>query len=122
MPPRSQLRQNYAWRLRNSGTVRTLVKIDGIEDEVRRLAAEFERHLGHGLKLATLGMCKEAGTFFKLLLAAASMTFRPVIVEPVKATLSTPGCAASAAPPMLPREGTQLRTPGGNLQAGERRV
>lgn len=29
-------------------------------------------------------------TFFKLLFAAASMILRPVIVDPVKATLSTP--------------------------------
>lgn len=58
---------------------------------------------------------KNALTFFKLLLAAASMILRPVIVEPVKATLSTSGCAAKAAPPTGPREGTVLITPGGKL-------
>jgi len=54
-------------------------------------------------------------TFFKLLFAAASMILRPVIVDPVNATLSTSGCAARAAPPTGPWEGTVLMTPGGNL-------
>jgi len=30
-------------------------------------------------------------------------------------TLSTSACSAKAAPPLGPRAGTQLRTPGGNL-------
>ena len=54
-------------------------------------------------------------TFLRLLFEAASMTLRPVIVEPVKATLSTSGCPARAAPPTGPREGTVLTTPGGKL-------
>src|SRR6185369_9168254 len=33
--------------------------------------------------------------------------------EPVNATLSTPGCAASAAPAVSPYPGTTLTTPGG---------
>lgn len=50
------------------------------------------------------------------------MILRPVIVEPVNATLSTPGWAESAAPPMWPRDGTQLSTPGGNLPRFQRIV
>jgi hypothetical protein len=46
--------------------------------------------------------------------AAACATARPVAVEPVKATLSTPGCAASAAPVSRDRPVTTLTTPGGN--------
>lgn len=57
--------------------------------------------------------CKQ--TFFKLLLAAASIIFRPVTVDPVNATLSTSLCAESAAPPTGPREGIVFTTPGGNL-------
>ena len=56
-------------------------------------------------------------TFFKLLFAAASMIFLPVTVDPVNATLSTSGCAAKAAPPIGPRAGMVLITPGGKLVA-----
>ena len=38
----------------------------------------------------------------------------PTSVEPVKATLSTSGCAASAAPAVSPNPGTTLTTPSGN--------
>lgn len=44
------------------------------------------------------------------------MILRPVMVEPVNATLSTSGCAARAAPPTGPKDGTVLTTPGGKLQ------
>lgn len=54
-------------------------------------------------------------TFFRLLLAAASIILRPVMVEPVNATLSTSRCEARAAPPTGPKEGTVLTTPAGNL-------
>jgi hypothetical protein len=54
-------------------------------------------------------------TFFKLLLAAASMTLRPVTVDPVNATLSTSMWADKAAPPIDPREGIVFTTPGGKL-------
>src|SRR5258708_11117499 len=37
----------------------------------------------------------------------------PVTCEPVNATLSTPGCEASAAPAVSPYPGTTLTTPGG---------
>ena len=37
----------------------------------------------------------------------------PTSVEPVKAILSTPGCATSAAPAVSPRPVTTLTTPGG---------
>jgi hypothetical protein len=37
----------------------------------------------------------------------------PVTCDPVNATLSTPGCAASAAPAVSPYPGTMLMTPGG---------
>jgi hypothetical protein len=47
--------------------------------------------------------------------AAAAMILRPVTVEPVNATLSTSICAASAAPPTGPSDGTVFTTPGGNL-------
>ena len=43
------------------------------------------------------------------------MIFLPVIVEPVNAALSTSGCAAKAAPPTGPSDGTVFGTPGGNL-------
>lgn len=46
--------------------------------------------------------------------AAACATARPVAVEPVKATLSTPGCPASAAPVSRDSPVTTLTTPGGN--------
>src|SRR5215470_4059608 len=49
-----------------------------------------------------------------MLSAAALATARPVAVEPVNATLSTPGCAASAAPVPRDRPVTTLTTPGGN--------
>ena len=45
--------------------------------------------------------------------AAALATARPVAVEPVNATLSTPGCAASAAPVSRDSPVTTLTTPGG---------
>ena len=45
--------------------------------------------------------------------AAAFTTDRPVAVEPVKAILSTPGCAASRAPATAPGPGTTLTTPSG---------
>jgi len=59
--------------------------------------------------------CTKEFAFFKLLLAAASMIFRPVIVDPVNATLSTSRWDARAAPPTGPRDGTVLTTPGGKL-------
>jgi glutamine synthetase len=37
----------------------------------------------------------------------------PVVCEPVKATFSTPGCEASAAPAVSPKPGATLTTPGG---------
>src|SRR5688572_27715654 len=46
--------------------------------------------------------------------AAACATARPVAVEPVNATLSTPRCAASAAPVSRESPVTTLTTPGGN--------
>ena len=45
--------------------------------------------------------------------AAVRMTSAPVRVEPVKATMSTPGCATRWAPVVGPSPGTMLRTPGG---------
>jgi hypothetical protein len=70
----------------------TLFQVSGLENEVRGLAAQFERYLmtgtmGHGvLRLGQKGL-----TFFRLLFAAASIIFLPVTVEPVNATLSTSG-------------------------------
>lgn len=55
-------------------------------------------------------------TFLRLLVAAAPRILRPVTVEPVKATLSTPLWAASAAPPTGPSEGMVFITPGGKLR------
>jgi len=46
--------------------------------------------------------------------AAACATARPVAVDPVNATLSTPGCPASAAPTSRDWPVTTLTTPGGN--------
>jgi len=45
--------------------------------------------------------------------AAACATARPVAVDPVNATLSTPGWPASAAPPSRDWPGITLTTPGG---------
>ena len=45
--------------------------------------------------------------------AAACATARPVAVDPVNATLSTPLCAASAAPVSRDRPVTTFTTPGG---------
>src|ERR1700751_6451752 len=47
------------------------------------------------------------------LFAEAWTIFCPVRCEPVKATLSTPGWAASAAPAVSPYPGTMLTTPAG---------
>src|SRR5688500_11571001 len=55
-------------------------------------------------------------TFFMLPVAAVVIC-RPTSVEPVKATLSTPGWAAMAAPTTLPGPVTTLSTPGGNPTA-----
>jgi len=49
-------------------------------------------------------------TFFRLPAAALTIS-RPTSVEPVKVILSTPGCAASAAPAVGPRPVTMLKTP-----------
>jgi hypothetical protein len=45
--------------------------------------------------------------------AAARDTSRPAAVDPVNDTMSTPGCAASAAPTTGPVPTTTLNTPGG---------
>ena len=46
--------------------------------------------------------------------AAAVATLIPVAVEPVNATLFTPGCETSGCPTEGPSPVTTLRTPGGN--------
>ena len=61
-------------------------------------------------------------TFLRLLAEAAARILRPVTVEPVKATLSTPLWAANAAPPTGPSEGMVLITPGGKLWTPVRRM
>ena len=69
-------------------------------------------------------------TRFSVSVAALLMSL-PTSVEPVKATLSTPGCATSAAPAVSPRPVRMLTTPGGKPasaielgepQRGERRL
>ena len=45
--------------------------------------------------------------------AVTSRMRRPTAVEPVNATLSTPGCATTASP-VRPSPGTTLSTPGGS--------
>ena len=45
--------------------------------------------------------------------AASSETRRPARVEPVKETMSTPGCAAIASPTTGPIPVTRLKTPAG---------
>jgi hypothetical protein len=45
--------------------------------------------------------------------AARRMISAPVRVDPVNATLSTPGCATRYAPVVGPSPGTTLTTPGG---------
>jgi hypothetical protein len=101
--------------------VRTLFQVCRFKYDIRRLASEFQGHLqSFTWKTSERRLQTNAGlnsiyTFFKLLFAAASIILRPVTVEPVKATLSTSGCAASADPPTGPSEGTVLITPAGNL-------
>ena len=56
-------------------------------------------------------------TFFKLPAAACTISL-PTSVEPVNATLSTSGCAASAAPAVSPKPVMMLTTPGGNTCLG----
>ena len=51
-------------------------------------------------------------TFFRLPVAAPMMRL-PTAVEPVKAILSTSGCAARASPAIGPGPGTTLTTPSG---------
>ncbi len=51
-------------------------------------------------------------TFFRLPAAACTMSL-PTSVDPVKATLSTSLCAASAAPAVSPNPVTTLTTPSG---------
>ena len=51
-------------------------------------------------------------TFFRLPAAAWTISL-PTSVDPVKATLSTSGCAAKAAPAVSPYPGTMLTTPSG---------
>src|ERR1700710_1998163 len=46
--------------------------------------------------------------------AAPIITDDPTVVDPVKATLSTPRCSASGAPASAPKPVTTLKTPGGN--------
>mmetsp|Transcript_27102 Transcript_27102/g.48884 ORF Transcript_27102/g.48884 Transcript_27102/m.48884 type:complete len:247 (-) Transcript_27102:502-1242(-) len=53
-------------------------------------------------------------TFFRFVSAAMVWIRRPVAVEPVKATLWTPGCRASAAPTVGPKPETRLKTPLGS--------
>jgi hypothetical protein len=48
-----------------------------------------------------------------MLRAAASPTLMPAPVEPVKDTISTPGCAAIASPTTRPRPIIRLNTPAG---------
>ena len=52
-------------------------------------------------------------TFFRLPAAARTMIL-PTSVEPVKAILSTSGCATSGAPASSPKPVTTLTTPGGS--------
>ena len=51
-------------------------------------------------------------TFFKFPAAARTISL-PTSVEPVNATLSTSGCAASAAPAVSPKPVSTFTTPGG---------
>ena len=52
-------------------------------------------------------------SFFRLLAPEAATISLPTSVEPVKATLSTSPCAASAAPAVSPYPGTTFTTPSG---------
>jgi hypothetical protein len=70
--------------------VLTLFQIARLENEVRRFTTQLERYLFNSFVFCFLTAYVMNGlTFFKLLLAAASMILRPVTVEPVNATLST---------------------------------
>lgn len=83
-----------------------LVEIRRVEYDVGTFAAEFEGDLKRNqVKSKRCRDCFEELTFLRLLLAAASMILRPVIVLPVNATLSTSRWAAIAAPPTLPSDG-----------------
>lgn len=87
---------------------------------MRRFSSEFQRYLWISAPSRQLYRTSDLmpPTFFRLLLAAASIILRPVIVEPVNATLSTSRWEDNAAPPTEPSEGTVLTTPGGNLTRG----
>ena len=61
----------------------------------------------------------EAGTSRR---PAASATRRPVAVEPVNATTSTPGWSTSGAPVSEPEPVTQLTTPGGKPASAIRSI
>ena len=78
----------------------------------------------YGDSRANFSRSASANTMFGLLPPSSSETFFtlpeasrmiswPVVVSPVKATLPTPGWAASAAPAEPPGPVTTLRTPGG---------
>lgn len=102
-------------------TLRTLIEVRRLEDDVRGLATQLQADLFRIIRrLRHVRPARHqvrGHTFFRLLLAAASMILRPVTVLPVNATLSTSLCPASAAPPTEPSEGTVFTTPGGNLRA-----
>ena len=61
-----------------------------------------------------LGLLPPSSSVTRLMLSAAiRMISVPVAVEPVNATLSTPGCRTRCAPTVVPGPGTMLMTPGG---------
>lgn len=92
----------------------TLVHVARFKNEMRAFPPKFEGHL---LKIALCGRFHYFATCDSR--PGKSITHRLNINEVLchtDATLSTSGCAAKAAPPTGPREGTVLTTPGGNLQ------
>src|SRR6266478_2580620 len=63
----------------------------------------------------TLGDLPPSSRVTRLSVSAALLTMIfPTAALPVKAILSTPGCATSAAPAVSPKPLTILTTPGGN--------
>src|SRR6185437_8167781 len=54
--------------------------------------------------------------------AAAADTSRPVAVDPMKATPSTPGCRAISSPTTGPGPVTRLNTPGGRSASAMQRA
>ena len=70
-----------------------------------------------------LGLLPPSSSDTRLSVPAASRWMSlPTAVEPVKAILSTSGCATSAAPAVSPKPGTTFSTPAGSPASAQARA